>query len=201
MEKKSNGSAENALTRSEEVLLQYEGMLTTHKRSDTPFNINCDYIEGDVRTGRILNDQKKLEKYGEGPWVKEPDRVSFKTTGGYHCLIRRNMGGGTLCGYVGIPKGHPLHGMHYDDEKLHDCIVHGGLTFSEDRPPNGFSSSVWYFGFDCSHAGDLVPLVNRNFIDVGVSLNPIVDGTYKDVEYVSNQVLLLAGWLMGAALK
>jgi len=60
-------------------------------------------------------------------------------------------------GYVIIPKGHPLHGKHYDDI---DVEVHGGLTFSEpvkelDWPEiSKKDKSGWVIGFDTAHADD-----------------------------------------------
>lgn len=61
-------------------------------------------------------------------------------------------------GYVIIPKGHPLHGKHYDE--LNQIVdVHRGLTFSG----SGASMSDlvdesehkdWVVGFDTAHYGD-----------------------------------------------
>ena len=58
---------------------------------------------------------------------------------------------GHRCGYVGVPKEHPMYGLDY--EKYTDEIdCHGGLTYS------GFlgeeNKEYWYFGFDCAHFGD-----------------------------------------------
>ena len=50
-----------------------------------------------------------------------------------------------LCGYVALPKGHPLYGKHYDDLAI-EC--HGGLTYSK------FEDNDWVIGFDCAHGGD-----------------------------------------------
>ena len=57
----------------------------------------------------------KREGWRPGPWDGEPDKkqwVDAKT--GYPCLVVRNEGIGNLCGYVGVPKGHPAYGLHYD---------------------------------------------------------------------------------------
>ena len=35
--------------------------------------------------------------------------------------------------------------------------VHGGLTYSSDHEPLGKPDGLWWFGFDCAHAGDSVP--------------------------------------------
>lgn len=67
-------------------------------------------------------------------------------------LFKRGYGNG----YVVIPKGFPLHGLHYDDFYIE---VHGGLTFSspasrlidlEYIDPVEDKDS-WVFGFDTAH--------------------------------------------------
>jgi hypothetical protein len=55
---------------------------------------------------------------------------------------------GAVNGYVRIPKGHPWHGLGYDDI---DVRVHGGLTYSEGD----------WIGFDCLHLGDYWPGQNE----------------------------------------
>lgn len=98
---------------------------------------------------------------------------------------------GHRCGYVGIPKGHQLHGIGYSKKvqilktedmeniateraglgQLLSCIagkyreeyispdmffnVHGGITYSEGgNYPVDNPEGLWWFGYDCSHAGD-----------------------------------------------
>lgn len=64
---------------------------------------------------------------------------------------------GYRCGYVGVPKGDPLYGMSYDDEKIFDSIwVHCGLTFSGTR--DFIEPDLWFFGFDCGHIGDAIDI-------------------------------------------
>lgn len=54
-------------------------------------------------------------KKHKGVWDSEPDHVEFEHAG-LACVIHRNTDHGYhLCGYVGIPIGHPLHGLHSDD--------------------------------------------------------------------------------------
>ena len=54
--------------------------------------------------------------WGDGPWATEPDKIQWPDEEtGYPCLIVRNgQVGGFLCGYVGVPKGHPAYGLNYD---------------------------------------------------------------------------------------
>lgn len=90
---------------------------------------------------------------------------------------------GHRCGYVGLPVGHPLHGVNYssaapclsfpaeepigkrgiipllcaDGKASPDVVfdVHGGITYAEgkaDYPAP--SDGLWWFGYDCGHAGD-----------------------------------------------
>ncbi len=49
-----------------------------------------------------------------GPWNNEPDSKDF-TAHELHCALRRNSSG-AWCGYVGVPKEHPLYGVGYDQE-------------------------------------------------------------------------------------
>lgn len=87
---------------------------------------------------------------------------------------------GHLCGYIGIPEGHPLHGKHYDDEAVpHE--VHGGWTYSEDHAPFVEADGRWYFGFDCAHLGDYVP--GASFSDPDNS-----EDTYRDESFVEREL-------------
>lgn len=88
------------------------------------------------------------------------------------------------CGYVGVPKAHRLHGAYYEHpSKVHreDCPinhsdpigtfcemgniyisigyaagVHGGITYTKGSAtyPIESDEGLWWFGFDCAHAGD-----------------------------------------------
>lgn len=52
----------------------------------------------------------------DGPWQHEPDKVQWIDAGSdLDCLIVRGPSG-ALCGYVGVPEGHPLFGIGYSDE-------------------------------------------------------------------------------------
>ncbi len=99
-----------------------------------------------------------------GPWDGEPDRVAF-THAGFACLVVRAPQG-HLCGYVGVPSGHPFHGLdRLALWRLPSLPVHGGLpTYARacDWPichadALGAEPALWWIGFDCAHRGDLVP--------------------------------------------
>lgn len=156
--------------------------------------------------------------WGPGPWQDEPDKAQWvDPTTGLDCLIVRN-GGGALCGYVGLPAGHPWHGKDYS-ECLTRCgedwcyehspeaavRVHGGLTFAdacantadESRgichvPLPGRPHDVWWFGFDCAHSGDESPAYSRKY---GFGDHEV----YRDVAYVVAECTDLARQLAGVA--
>lgn len=97
--------------------------------------------------------------WGPGPWQDEPDRVDF-VHAGLACFVKRNHHG-NLCGYVGVPREHPLYGKSCDDADLH---VHGGITYADvckgelcHVPEPGMPDDVWWLGFDCAHCNDLSP--------------------------------------------
>lgn len=102
----------------------------------------------------------------------EPDYLAWmdlKT--GLHCRIKRIPYHGHLCGYVGVPKEHPSWGVGLEKAPFD---VHGGITYSE------MEGETWWFGFDCAHAGDLIPG------------SPSPGHTYKDIEYVKRECMKLA---------
>ncbi len=50
-----------------------------------------------------------------GEWDFEPDQKNFITGSGLNASILRVSHSGSLCGYVGVPVGHPWHGKEYSD--------------------------------------------------------------------------------------
>lgn len=119
----------------------------------------------------------------EQPWKAEPDFVEFKHDG-FHCVIVRNLDLGHLCGYVGVPKGHPLFGKDYNHLEGTKIIVHGGLTYAKDQAPGSNKKGLWWFGFDCAHHQDLIPRMMGN------------KGVYRNLEYVTSEVKNLAEQLV-----
>lgn len=133
---------------------------------------------------------KDKSEWGQGPWQDEPDRKEWrdKETGA-PCIANRN-GMGAWCGYVAVPPGHPLHGKHYDAPETSDLRVHGGLTYANacnkhicHVPEPGEPDNVWWLGFDCGHAYDLVP---------GLVSYRMDDGEYRTLEYVEAECAKLA---------
>jgi hypothetical protein len=116
---------------------------------------------------------------------------------------------GALCGYVGVPKSHPLFEKGYDEaESVGNFSVHGGLTFAghcQAGPEGqtichlvdpGEDDNVWWLGFDCSHAGDVSPKhdsdMKRLLRDVTDRSSGMYGETYKDVPYVEAECRSLA---------
>jgi hypothetical protein len=92
--------------------------------------------------------------WAQGPWDTEPDRAEWRMPElpGYACLILRNHMG-ALCGYVGVPPGHPVHGTELDaiDGQVE---VHGGVTFSSAcSEGDGPGSETEMVGSPCGHCG------------------------------------------------
>ena len=102
--------------------------------------------------------------YEEGNYRSWTNRPS-----GYRCYVLRPFLLGHLCGYVELPKSHKFYNKYYDYIPV---SVHGGLTYSEDG----------VVGFDCAHAGDLIPSNDVNF----------EGDTYKDMKYVMRETDELA---------
>lgn len=143
----------------------------------------------------------RLEVWGDGPWLDEPDRVDFEFAG-IPCLLRRNAYAGkpdasmgNWCGYAAVAPGHPLHGAGYYAAEEAGVRAHGGLTYASacageicHVPKPGEPDDVWWFGFDCAHSGDLVPAhCCRRTAFIGE--------VYRDLAYVYAETTLLAAQL------
>jgi hypothetical protein len=157
--------------------------------------------------------------WAPGPWMDEPDKIQWPDDAtSLPCLIVRNRMG-ALCGYVGVPAGHPWHGKDYDDIGRYDPKpedydpdwypdVHGGLTFASGCshgdpaktichvPGDGEPDDMWWLGFDCGHAGDLTNMAED---PAWRERWPHPDDVYRDVEYVRGEVGRLAKMAAQAA--
>jgi hypothetical protein len=151
---------------------------------------------------------QKIKWFGYGEWVEEIDAILF-TYRDIPCkvlrIVRRElytkelyMFGGCLSGYVRIPHGHPYEYKIYEDLNI-DC--HGGLTYGE-------CSLGHWIGFDCAHAGDLVPSTQKFMKDhlkefpeafsLNKELNKSLINTYKNIDFcieecksIVNQLILV----------
>lgn len=123
------------------------------------------------------------------PWETEPDLLEFVDEDtGYHCFIKRHLELKHLCGYVALNKEHKLYGKDKEDSCFDKINVHKGLSYSGElgfwSTSNNYKKLYYVLGFDCGHAGDLVPYLYNS--------NPFIGGSYKDIEYVTNECKNLA---------
>jgi hypothetical protein len=151
------------------------------------------------RRGSFDDDDIDKSAWGEGPWQHEPDRVEFEHAG-LPCLLLRNKLLGNWCGYAAVPPGHPLHGKGYEEV---DIEVHGGLTYANacqgpicHVPKPGEPDDVWWFGFDCCHAGDLSPGVVASSRRHGLASFKYEN--YRDLAYIRSETEGLAEQLRSA---
>lgn len=87
---------------------------------------------------------------------------------------------GTLDAFIYMLQGGPSHGTIPLSMTMK---AHHGITFSgsiDDSP-------LWWFGFDCGHAWDVAPAVERTLPPLGIP-----DRKYRDIEYVRKEVTALA---------
>lgn len=119
--------------------------------------------------------------------LKEKDFAIFTYKDDLVCVIRRMEHSGVLNGYVGVNKEHPLFGIGYDD--VDNINVHGGITFSGYGLLKNEDKSIWWFGFDTAHYNDVCPFYTFTTVSLG-ELDKY--STYKDFDFVENQVLDLA---------
>ena len=84
------------------------------------------------------------------------EESSFKYKG-YLCKVLF-MPLGHRCGYVKVPKYHPLFGKSYDEcNEFIDC--HGGLTYSgRYLVSEELKYGEYWIGFDCMHVGDRIDI-------------------------------------------
>lgn len=152
------------------------------------------------------NESRHVDKssWPPGAWHEEPDRIEWRFSGPPRlaCLIVRGPSG-ALCGYVGVPPGHPLHGKDYS--RCPDFDTHCGLTYAAScdegghichAPQPGESPDVWWLGFDCAHAGDVCPA--HLATDRAHGFREEYE-SYKDVRFVRGLVESLAAQLARVA--
>jgi len=151
-------------------------------------------------TEDLIPAEEKLKLLFEHrPWETEPsyaDWVDEPTK--YKCRIVRNDHTGTLCGYVGVPEGHRLYGMTYQElEKQYSIPVHGGLTFSGHM---GEGSVYHFFGFDTAHGGDFSPTLAMQMLrwaNAEGAFHHYKYEEYRTWDYVKTEVNVLALCLQG----
>lgn len=128
-------------------------------------------------------------RWGRGPWEDEPDHIEWIQDNIYCAIQRTPMG--TLCGYVGVPHGHPLYGVTHDDCRMGMLDVHGGLSFSARDLPGRevpFTGHLWWFGFHCAGRSDFVPEETMRYGTQNIE-------NYKNLSFVMNEVACVARFM------
>lgn len=122
----------------------------------------------------IEQNLRKIFDFEEaGPWDNEvkSDEYLVDEYKGYKFYVTRNPFMGTLNGYVEVPKKYFSNEERECLEKTLDC--HGGITWYSDSLPwqkKEAPPQSEFYGFDCGHAGDLIPSLkhlseDRNKLD------------------------------------
>lgn len=147
----------------------------------------------------MLMDTRPPRGGGNEPWRGEPKLVRWRDPStAYQCVIVRQ-GMGHLCGYVRVPRGHPLHGKHYTHSKVQRIKAHGGLNFS-GRLRGRIAKRGHWFGFDCARQNDIVPaqveLLAAFPPELAEALSAPLTGpfakVYRTIEYVRAECTALA---------
>jgi len=166
---------------------------------------------------KIDREYRYIDKseWGDGPWQSEPDKAQWVDAAtDLDCLLVRNPWSGHLCGYVGVPEGHPLFGLKYtdaddraapDEDGYREFKVHGGLTFSDlcqeggeetgicHAPAHGRPDRVWWFGFDAMHAWDLGPATEALLLtELRHRRRSDPETVYRTAAYMQDQCAQLA---------
>jgi hypothetical protein len=96
---------------------------------------------------------------------------------------------------------------HYDCTPEARLRAHGGVNFARlciqtadeekhicHRPASGEPDHVWWFGFDCAHAGDFSPSYSKmSLLGIPTGWGGVVE--YRDVAYVERECEALADQL------
>lgn len=136
--------------------------------------------------------------WGDGPWQTEPDKEQFTDEAtGLPCLVKRSLHSGALCGYVGVPPGHPWHGRDYDEIDPSPGLCQDGPEDSTicHIPAPGEPDGVWWLGFDCAHAFDVSPAMAARERELGLPHLLHLPGPqeqYRHVGYVKTECARLA---------
>lgn len=135
--------------------------------------------------------------------MSTPIKKDWTTESGLRAVIVMNSLG-FHCGYVGVPPGHPLHGVEYSQstpvlgdspESVFD--VHGGITYAGEGGGEPFlDAGLWWFGYDCGHCWDAAA---PEHIEKMMQLYPdqpfmwsSAGGTFRDLDYCIDECESLA---------
>ena len=131
------------------------------------------------------------------------------------CVAVVNHSTGTRCGYCSLSMAHPFFGKNYSDDSVSELMhkvdeiinVHGGVTYSGKiewarEQDSSIPRNMWWFGFDCHHAGDsqdpeLIndPIIKKFTIEMNERMgnwDKSYNTTHKSLEYVVEQCNVMA---------
>lgn len=146
------------------------------------------FAETDLSKEREVRGFVDRSGWGAGGWDDEPDSVMWlaEAPPHYRCQAFRSPWLGHWCGYVGVPPGHPLHGVaDYSDPRVRELDVHGGVTHSYGR--EGY---LWAIGFHCANVRDVQPGFEARL--ASLRLTRSVSSCYKPLAFVRAEVESLA---------
>ena len=104
-------------------------------------------------------------------------KISEWEIDGFRAVIMKHDEMQHLCGYAGIPQGHPLHSKQCDDIEVHNSI-----SYESDISPTGERDGLWWIGFHCAGLFDETPG------EQGAPFPPIVPREYRDEEFVKKEL-------------
>lgn len=143
-------------------------------------------------------------------WDVEPN-ILVGDSHGYIMVIQRSPQFKHLCGYVGVPIGHPA---NQGEDNYPDYNVHGGITWASEENPvqclylggdegesdvdkvAAIAEGVFWLGFDCCHGCDFVP-GHLDFMPVRLMIGA---DKYRNLAYVQAECESLAKQLFESAL-
>ena len=142
--------------------------------------------------------------WGPGPWQDEPDKEQWADPEtGYACLIKRSPRSGGLCGYVGVPEGHPWYQKplgeithHARMELTYAALCQEGpeeLTICHVPAP-GDPEPLWWIGWHHGYTlADIQPGQDaRDRAEFGCVLDRIGTETYATTAVVAAECASLA---------
>jgi len=123
-----------------------------------PWALRAEQLEPDRLPATVVFSTPRSE-WRPGPWRDEPDLVERRANGTLYPLMIVRAEAGVLCGFVGVPVGHPFHGKWYREsfnqhqpaliEDVAAATPCNGVLFPIEGP-----TTCWWLGF---HAGMYSP--------------------------------------------
>lgn len=163
------------------LMAQIEQM-KREQRPDAPYEVQKQHH---AKMCEII--RKHLIEIGTtGPWTMSEGDYTYVSEQGapWVGIVCRNVITFALNGYIGLPTGHKHWGKPYTEIE-DDIEAHGGFTYASNG--QGLITSVkepnlWWFGFDCAHAHDYMPLMPTG-------TDP---SRYKTEVWVRNEIVQIA---------